>query len=85
MTHDELLAKINERTDYAVEIMQERTGAYEPDDYAWFALRAVVELHKPITPNILYCSECRPRYNGDPEIVLYPCPTIRAIEKELGL
>ena len=68
MTHDELLADINEAIQY------------EEDKQVWKALRAVVELHKPKTgefedynPNAL-CEEC---------IEDYPCPTIRSIEKEL--
>ena len=77
MTHDELLAKIDEEGEFLVQYFDSKPIVHS-------ALRAVVELHKPITPNILYCSECRPRYNGDPEIVLYPCPTIQAIEKELA-
>jgi glutamate dehydrogenase/leucine dehydrogenase len=47
------------------------------------ALRAVVELHRPqklyglapIYSDELFCKQCD---------VLYPCPTIQAIEKELG-
>ena len=75
MTHDELLAKIN--------AIQKNVTDDVIFTMPYKALYAVVELHKPITPNILYCSECRPRYNGDPEIVLYPCPTVQTIEKEL--
>ena len=43
------------------------------------ALRAVVELHKP-TPEAVFVSEieCKPCDSA------YPCPTIQAIEKELG-
>lgn len=84
MTHDELLAKINTRIDYAVEIMQEKTGAYESDDYAWFSLCAVVELHKPVLWKgiEMVCNGCgmdiKQNYNSE-----YPCPTIQAIEKEL--
>ena len=37
MTHEELLAKIDEGGAYA----------FERDSYGWVALRAVVELHKP--------------------------------------
>ena len=68
MTHDELLAEINDHTDFDRGYLLGR------------ALRAVVELHKPKTgefedynPNAL-CEEC---------IDDYPCPTIQAIEKEL--
>jgi hypothetical protein len=41
------------------------------------ALRAVVELHKP--NGGWFCNACA---NPNDE-VLYPCPTIQAIEKEL--
>ena len=47
------------------------SGAHE------LALRAVVELHKPYTEQVAYaiCTTCQ---------CVYPCPTIQAIEKELG-
>jgi hypothetical protein len=48
------------------------------------ALRAVVELHRPEEIKLLsgevadtYCFECE-------GLSAYPCPTIQAIEKELG-
>lgn len=86
MTHDELLAKINET---------------EPFLYSWqpyesvqfiarrhlFALRAVIELHKPKsmgeTTELLGEYECRgcAKAKG---FAIYPCKTIRAIEKELS-
>ena len=46
------------------------------------ALRAVVELHKPHNEDSKYCAGCEvddPWYWNE-----YPCPTIQAIEKELG-
>jgi hypothetical protein len=69
MTHDELLAKIDGFSCCS--------GAHE------LALRAVVELHRPIKrPKWLpiefqgySCNLCPGSY---------PCPTIKAIEKELG-
>ena len=43
--------------------------------YEWRnALRAVVELHRPYVDHITYCKDCER---------IYPCLTIRAIEKEL--
>ena len=42
MTHDELLAKIDEGGAYA----------FERDSYGWVALRAVVELAKPVSAPI---------------------------------
>ena len=69
MTHDELLASI---IDY---------GENGPIDYGQIdlskALRAVVELHKPVEGKFgLSCLKCRDYEN-------YPCSTIQAIEKEL--
>ena len=67
MTHDELLEEIN----------------FLPLDglHAWFqpALRAVVELHKPVKKlhMPLFCAEC----DGYAD---YPCATIREIAKELS-
>ena len=69
MTHDELLAKIDQQKDNAFE------GFVFSD--AFDALRAVVELHTPdnsIPPySLKYCT-CEE---------MYPCHTIEAIEKEL--
>ena len=81
MTHDELLEAID----------------FLPLDglHAWFqpALRAVVELHKPewvllkivlggTKPDpVAICNHC----SDDQWRKSYPCPTIQAIEKELGL
>jgi len=74
MTHDELLAMIKPMTNDDAIFMKD-------------ALRAVVELHKPERgvieswfkwlngTKIIGCRLCEE---------LYPCPTIQAIEKELG-
>jgi hypothetical protein len=76
MTHDELLARID------------NPDAWDSDGWGYLqkALRAVVELHKP---DILQrcCSLCLGIYdNGTPipAFIAYPCATIKAIEKELG-
>jgi len=70
MTHDELLAKIDR---YA-------KGASMLDSKAWAALRAVVELHKPVIvltdDPVIVCSHC--------ESIDYPCPTIQSIERKLA-
>ena len=76
MTHDELLAKINE-----VEIAWQIDGMN--------ALRAVVELHKPMwwggnEAERWYCSHCGIHDEHEQIMFLYPCETIQAIEKELG-
>jgi len=70
MKHDELLTKI--RVDYAI----------KKNYWISLALRAVVELHKPMLWKNLgndtdgyKCEVC--------EGNSYPCPTIQAIEKEL--
>jgi hypothetical protein len=80
MTHDELLAYINKEIDQAA-----WTQEYYPVK-SLQALRAVMELHKPEPYEHneelgLSCS-C----NQDVLGILnpYPCPTIQAIEKELG-
>ena len=73
MTHDELLAKIDSFSCCS--------GAHE------LALRAVVELHKPIKSfgdeRYMACDHCEEWSTEDALQVAYPCPTIQAIEKEL--
>ena len=73
MTHDELLAKL---WILPVDITETQHGAR-----AVQALRAVVELHKPMEENcecnrehVPTCEEC---------VDDYPCSTIQTIEKEL--
>lgn len=68
MTHNELLKEINTA------------------EHPWWmqdALRAVVELHKPDEPDFPdeweSCVEC----SGNGYVAMYPCQTIKAIEKEL--
>ena len=74
MTHDELLAKIDNYTCCS--------GAHE------LALRAVVELHKPIISTAFFeflgiCLACTPLSLNFYEAIRYPCPTIQAIEEQL--
>ena len=74
MTHDELL---NTLDDMAV-----HNSGY---GYIFEALRAVVELHKPVQSYMFdeeACSHCSS--GEDRSEILYPCPTIQAIEKELA-
>ena len=73
MTHDELLAKID---DFIV-----FRGALKNDFV--YALRAVVELHRPMSDRMPDCAECVKIHQGETDVVFYPCPTIQAIEKEL--
>ena len=75
MTHDELLAK--------VDTLEARYTDYP----TYLALRAVVELHKPSEKNYageIGCMGCG--YNSEYSTweMEYPCPTIKAIKKELG-
>ena len=68
MTHDELLALLNAKSD--------------SDEV--HALRAVVELHKPYEHEVVsyvFCHGCTIDLDLAPP---YPCETIQAIEKELG-
>jgi len=75
MTHDELLARMSELS---------KETAYEPCFEFEDALRAVVELHKPDEPDFPdeweSCVEC----SGNGYVAMYPCQTIKAIEKELN-
>jgi hypothetical protein len=75
MTHDELLADINK---YCSDI--ESGLRWEPDCYIK-ALRAVVEWHKPNPiPDWVPTEEKLMCWCAH----IYPCPTIKAIEKELS-
>jgi len=78
MTHDELLAKIKTGNEFI-------GIKYAPDSHT-FALRAVVELHKPFMydgrmKKYERCEGCssEEEWLGN----IYPCPTIQAIEKTL--
>ena len=74
MTHDELLAKINNELGMS--------DAFRGFD----ALRAVVELHKPYYNEGLtvgHCKGCQTTLDNITRHVSYPCPTIQAIKKEL--
>ena len=72
MTHDELLALLNAKS----------------DSNEVHALRAIVELHKPTdaASGLKGCSKCIYSVfdNGAYLLYEYPCPTIQAIEKELA-
>jgi len=78
MTHEELLIEINRRLDVAL---------YNGDAQSIHALRAVVELHKPSQENYtgeIGCVGCDVNSEYGTWQEEYPCPTIRAIEKELS-
>jgi len=68
MTHHELLAKL---------LISNETKLYETLTQWQKVLYAVVELHKP--SGGWFCDACA-KPNDE---VIYPCPTIQAIEKEL--
>ena len=86
MTHDELVAYIDDSTDgLKHEHLFEKLLANTK------ALRAVVELHKPVMAftggydgeeNELWAEQCQ-ECSGSWASQMYPCPTIQAIEKEL--
>ena len=75
MTHDELLEELTQR------LSRKPRTLYE--SYLK-ALRAVVELHTPHTYSLdkILCNACSVDMFG--VAWTYPCPTIQAIEKELG-
>lgn len=90
MTHDELLAKIDEQLTCYCGHPDLCDGVQSKEQApSWYALRAVAELHKPKEEDgKLWCShevcynhvEFLERNDCD---CSYPCPTIQAIEKEL--
>ena len=71
MTHEELLAEIDSEL---------RMSDYDTWLAGARALRAVVELHKPDGG---LCNHCEEGFIMGSIPVVYPCPTIQAIEKEL--
>lgn len=79
MTHDELLAKMD---DFNV-ALSNGFGDVKVIIGSVNAVRAVVELHKPLDNLIAeFCSHCT-EMSGEDIYTLYPCLTIKAIEKEL--
>lgn len=91
MTHDELLAKIDEGfVSCTCENASWGGGCYSDENIPYKALRAVVELHKPwtATEDDRYWGGFRQEIGDQccpacamPSI--YPCPTIQAIEEQL--
>jgi hypothetical protein len=87
MTHDELLAKAELTLGtYISKYYGSKKDVELRSDVidSLQALRAVVELHKPDEPDFPdeweSCVEC----SGNGYVAMYPCPTVKAIEKELG-
>ena len=76
MTHDELLAELDSQIESSKAVGCDCKSCDNAK-----ALRAVVELHKPIVSNDRdghTCLACSSELS-----VAHPCPTIQAIEKEL--
>ena len=80
MTHEELLVKINQ-----IALVTANLFGWEVNKKESNALRAVVELHKPMEFQfndnpVMVCGHCQIGVVGDK----YPCETIQVIEKELN-
>jgi hypothetical protein len=76
MTHDELLMRLWEKRNVLCDNLD-----------VHFALSAVVELHKPDDESysgVIGCIGCGFNSEYGTWEQDYPCPTIQAIEKELG-
>jgi len=80
MKHDELLALINDE----IEVCEPECNKHRWANAPWLALRAVVKLHKPLSEEMSFCVSCQTSYNGEPDVVVWPCPLIKIIEKELS-
>lgn len=89
--HEELLAKIEERhwklfnfnyQDQSLDAIEFRKAVLKNTQ----ALRAVVELHKPVKDEWIDYTTCHACRVADDDYYSpeYPCLTIQAIEKELG-
>lgn len=73
MNHKKLVQKIQSNYE------ENKHFRDQPDWKSFAALRAVVELHKP---QLDHCPCCPPVLCECAEV--YPCPTIKAIEKKLS-
>lgn len=87
MNHDELMSALN----IGITMTGNRLATHEEDALLYRkALRAVVELHKPHKysfKGIQICSVCEAADDDGQNWtsrVVYPCPTIQIIEKELS-
>ena len=74
MTRDELISLIN----------KSGAEAFQSESNPWIALHALVELHKPGEYEYFEKDICEHCTLDIDYYVFYPCPTIQAIEKELG-
>ena len=81
ISHEELLAIIDDNFSQCGDDCE----SCRRDNASWFALHEVVELHKPIEiSGEELCDACEEWTNEGANYRVYPCPTIQAIEKELG-
>lgn len=90
MNHEELQLKIYQIDKYNEATDEQGTENWQEVDKALQALRAVVELHKPVQGSsdveiydYVGCDACKEWSHDGNMNVAYPCPTIQAIEKEL--
>ena len=73
MTYDELKSKIDEMHYF---------GGLGNVSQFYNVIRQVVQLHKPVMSNTLeICNECNQLRKVDDPVIVYPCPTIQAIQK----
>ena len=80
MSNDELLAELDSQIESSKAVGCDCKSCDNAK-----ALRAVVELHKPIEiSGEELCDACEEWTNEGANYRVYPCPTIQAIEKELG-
>jgi hypothetical protein len=80
MTHEQLLAEIDQWLIYSTAASDEKNKAIG----VLKALRAVIQMHKPDEVDFPdeweSCVEC----SGNGYVAMYPCQTIKVIEKELA-
>ena len=93
MTHDELLERIKDPIELSRWLdkgVADKEVTLSQAQIYWHntnALRAIVELHKPYYNEGLtvgHCKGCQTTLDNITRHVSYPCPTIQAIEGELG-
>jgi hypothetical protein len=83
MTRDELVKKVLNKME--AEMFSDTWGGYATGDSSLSrALFKAIELHKPDEPDFPdeweSCVEC----SGNGYVAMYPCQTIKVIEKEIG-
>jgi len=77
MTHDEMIDLLAQPA--------HTMDAHQARNIYLLALQAVAKLHKPTMGNTMtLCSACMYSRPMDAPVILYPCPTIQTVEKELA-